>query len=206
MDSLFSIWKVDRDEALRIAESTYIVHVHDFEELIVGVKGGIEHTINCELTLAEAPLVAFVAKGQPHKLTLKLVNDEFDMWVIRFKSEFIADTIFQHYQSFMQRPNIALESGTCFNRLGLLCSLIDAEMKNTAPDLSVVRHLLSALFLMIEAEKLLAIPINRLLKLVSSSATMTSPISLGCLGRRPARPHLNLGKRWLLFCPGLLKQ
>lgn len=156
MDSLFSIWKVDRDEALRIAESTYKVHVHDFEELIVGVKGGIEHTINCELTLAEAPLVAFVAKGQPHKLTLKLVNDEFDMWVIRFKSEFIADTIFQHYQSFMQRPNIALESGTCFNRLGLLCSLIDAEMKNTTPDLSVVRHLLSALFLMIEAEKLLA--------------------------------------------------
>jgi AraC family transcriptional activator of pobA len=153
MDSLFSIWKVDRDEALRIAESTYKVHVHDFEELIVGVKGGIEHTINCELTLAEAPLVAFVAKGQPHKLTLKLVNDEFDMWVIRFKSEFIADTIFQHYQSFMQRPNTALESGTCFNRLGLLCSLIDAEMKNTTPDLSVVRHLLSALFLMIEAER-----------------------------------------------------
>lgn len=153
MDRLFTIERIDAERARQIAAQPDEVHVHDFEELIVGISGGLEHTINCEVAKVAAPLVAFVAKGQPHRLVTQVVEGQFDMWVLRFKSEFIAETVFQLYYSFHQKANVSLQMGTCFNRLGQLCELIDLEMRHPAPDLSVVRHLLSALFIMIESEK-----------------------------------------------------
>lgn len=153
MDRLFTIERIDAERARQIAAQPDEVHVHDFEELIVGISGGLEHTINCEVAQVAAPLVAFVAKGQPHRLVTRVVEGQFDMWVLRFKSEFIAETVFQLYYSFHQKANVSLQMGTCFNRLGQLCELIDLEMRHPAPDLSVVRHLLSALFIMIESEK-----------------------------------------------------
>lgn len=153
MDRLFTIERIDAERARQIAAQPDEVHVHDFEELIVGISGGLEHTINCEVAQVAAPLVTFVAKGQPHRLVTRVVKGQFDMWVLRFKSEFIAETVFQLYYSFHQKANVSLQTGTCFNRLGQLCELIDLEMRHPAPDLSVVRHLLSALFIMIESEK-----------------------------------------------------
>lgn len=153
MDRLFTIERIDAERARQIAAQPDEVHVHDFEELIVGISGGLEHTINCEVAQVAAPLVAFVAKGQPHRLVTRVVEGQFDMWVLRFKSEFIAETVFQLYYGFHQKANVSLQMGTCFNRLGQLCELIDLEMRHPAPDLSVVRHLLSALFIMIESEK-----------------------------------------------------
>ena len=153
MDSLFSIVRMDSKRALEVAQHADEVHVHDFEELIVGIKGRLEHYINCEMVTVDAPLVAFVAKGQSHRLVTRLADGDFDMWVLRFKSEFIAETVFQLYQSFHNKANVSLQTGTCFNRLGQVCELIEVEMHGPAPDLSVVHHLLSALFIMIESEK-----------------------------------------------------
>jgi AraC-like DNA-binding protein len=153
MDQLFSIVRLDKARALEIAARPDEVHVHDFEELIVGIRGRLEHYINCEMVTVDAPLVAFVARGQSHRIITRLSGGAFDMWVLRFKSEFIAETVFQLYQSFHNKANVSLQTGTCFNRLGQVCELMDVEMHSPAPDLSVVRHLLSALFIMIESEK-----------------------------------------------------
>jgi AraC family transcriptional regulator, transcriptional activator of pobA len=46
MDNLFHIFKISLDEAKIIAESDDRVHVHDFEELIVGIEGELEHFID----------------------------------------------------------------------------------------------------------------------------------------------------------------
>ena len=128
-------------------------HIHDFEELIVGMKGELEHFIDFKSNTIKAPLVSFIAKGKAHRIVTKLQNGNFDMWVLRFKGEFIADTIFQLYNSFHTNANQVLQTGACFNRLSTICEIIDQEMKNATPDLSIVRHLLSALFIMIESER-----------------------------------------------------
>lgn len=75
------------------------------------------------------------------------------MWVIRFKSELIPETVFQLYSYYHEHAMLKLPEGACFNRLITLCEIIDAEMKQKNPDLGVVRHLLSALFIMIESER-----------------------------------------------------
>src|SRR5690606_13047550 len=80
------------------------------------------------------------------------------MWVLRFKSEFIPEITFQLYNYYHDHATMKLQSGTCFNRLVSLCEIIDGEMKQKHADLAVVRHLLSALFIMIESERNKMVP------------------------------------------------
>lgn len=153
MNQLFNIFRIDATRAREIAEMPDEPHVHDFEELIVGITGNLDHFVDYRSVTIEAPLVSFIAKGKAHRIITKLQNGNFDMWVLRFKSEFIAETIFQLYNSFHNNANQVLQTGACFNRLNTICEIIDEEMKQTTPDLSIVRHLLSALFIMIESER-----------------------------------------------------
>jgi len=153
MNQLFSISRIDAVRAREIAAMPDEPHIHDFEELIVGMKGKLEHFVDFKSSTVEAPLISFIAKGKLHRIVTKLQNGNFDMWVLRFKSEFIAETIFQLYNSFHNNANQVLQTGACFNRLNAICEIINQEMKHSTPDLSIVKHLLSALFIMIESER-----------------------------------------------------
>lgn len=153
MDQLFNIFRIDEVRAKEIEAAPDEPHIHDFEELIVGMAGKLDHFVDFKSNTVEAPLVSFITKGKAHRIVTKLQNGNFDMWVLRFKSEFIAETIFQLYNSFHNNANQVLQTGECFNRLGIICEIIDQEMKQSTPDLSIVRHLLSTLFIMIESER-----------------------------------------------------
>lgn len=153
MDELFKIFKVDKTEATKISASPDEPHQHNFEELIIGIEGELEHFIDFNTNILDAPLVSFVTKCKVHRVIPKLKNGKCDMWVIRFKSEFIPEITFQLYASFHNHATLKLPSGDCFKRLVSICEIIDQEMQQENSDLSVVRHLLSALFIMIESEK-----------------------------------------------------
>ncbi|MDF1674741.1 MAG: AraC family transcriptional regulator [Vicingaceae bacterium] len=144
---------MDKAEATKISASPDEPHQHNFEELIIGIDGELEHFIDFETTTLSAPLISFVTKGKVHRVIPKLKNGKCDMWVIRFKSEFIPETTFQLYASYHNHATLKLPSGDCFSRLTTICEIIENEMQQENPDLSVVRHLLSALFIMIESEK-----------------------------------------------------
>ncbi len=153
MKNLFSINKIGVAEAQEIAGSSNHAHQHDYETLIVGIQGKLEHFIDFKSSTVEAPLVSFVARCKAHRVLPQPVNGKCNMWVIRFKSEFIAETIFQLYATYHSNANIDLQTGACFNRLNELCAIMNDEMQQAVPDLSIVRHLLSALFIMIESER-----------------------------------------------------
>ncbi|RPJ74508.1 MAG: AraC family transcriptional regulator [Alphaproteobacteria bacterium] len=153
MNQLFKIFKVDAADAQRISASPDEPHQHDYEELIIGVEGKLNHFIDFKSTIIEAPLISFVTKGKVHRVIPLLSKGNCNMWVLRFKSEFIAETIFQLYTIYHNNANLELQKGTCFNRLITICEIIDKEMQQSSPDLSIVRHLLSALFIMIESER-----------------------------------------------------
>lgn len=153
MDQLFKIFKVDEAEAAKISASPDEPHHHNFEELIIGMEGQLEHFIDFKTTTLDAPLVSFVTKGKVHRVIPKIKNKKCNMWVLRFKSEFIPEITFQLYTTYHDHATLKLQSGNCFNRLVLLCEIIHEEMQQEHPDLSVIKHLLSALFIMIESEK-----------------------------------------------------
>jgi len=153
MNQLFTIFKLDVAGAEKIMASPDEPHQHDFEELIIGMDGKLDHFIDFKSTIIEAPLVSFVTKGKMHRVIPQLSDGKCDMWVLRFKSEFIAETIFQLYVSYHNNANLKLQKGLCFNRLNTTCEMIHSEMQQPLPDLSIVQHLLSALFIMIESEQ-----------------------------------------------------
>jgi len=168
MNKLFDIFRLDANKAIEMASQPDAFFVHDFEELIIGNQGKLEHFINFRLHSIEAPLVSFIAKGKAHKIAVGLQNGNFDMWVLRFKSEFIAETIFQLYTSFHNQSDQILQTGACFNRLSTICEIIYQEMQHPAADLSTVKHLLSALFIMIEAERKKVLPDDQQIRTIQN--------------------------------------
>lgn len=153
MNQLFKIFKVDEAEATKINASPDQPHQHNFEELIIGIDGKLEHFIDFKNITLEAPLVSFVTKGKVHRVIPKLNKGKCDMWVLRFKSELIPEITFQLYAYYHDYAMLKLQRGECFNRMVSLCEIINGAMQQENPDIGVVKHLLSALFIMIESER-----------------------------------------------------
>lgn len=158
MEQLFHIFQIHEEDALRISAAPDEPHQHNYEELIVGVEGKLDHFIDFKTTIIEAPLISFVAKGKMHRVIPYLHNGKCSMWVIRFQSEFIPETTFQLYSFYHDHANIKLQPGMCYDRLTQICSMMHGEMQRPVPDLSIVSHLLNALFSMIEAERRNTLP------------------------------------------------
>lgn len=68
MENLIKIFEVFREEAVKIASAPDDPHNHDFEELLIGTEGGLEHFIDFKSEVIEAPYISFVTKGKVHRL------------------------------------------------------------------------------------------------------------------------------------------
>jgi AraC family transcriptional regulator, transcriptional activator of pobA len=158
MNQLFEIFRLNEGDALQINSSPNEPHSHDFEELLIGIKGGIGHFIDFRKTSYTAPFVSFVTKGKVHRVEPFLVNGEFDVIRIKFRSEFIPETTFQLYSYYHDHANLQLEEGECFNRMPVLCNMMLYETQQSNPDYAVIRHLLGTLFTMIESQRQKAVP------------------------------------------------
>jgi AraC family transcriptional regulator, transcriptional activator of pobA len=153
MNQLFQIFTLNEEDVNKITSAPSKPHHHDFEELIIGIEGLLEHFIDFKTTVLDAPFASFVTKGKTHRVLPATKDGKCMMWVLRFKSEFVPETTFQLYANYHDHANITMQPGTCFDRLVVLCEMIYGEMQQTVPDFAVVRHLLSALFTMIESER-----------------------------------------------------
>ncbi|MEO8151047.1 MAG: helix-turn-helix transcriptional regulator [Bacteroidia bacterium] len=153
MNHLFQVFKVTADDVKKITTSPNEPHHHDYEELLVGIAGELEHFIDFKSNTFTAPFVSFVTKGKVHRVKPGIKDGQCEIWVMRFKSEFIPETTFQLYCYYHDHANIEMQKGDCFNRLVTLCEMMFTEMQQITPDYAVIRHLLSALFTMIESER-----------------------------------------------------
>ncbi len=149
----FEILMLTEKEAEKIAYSPEGLHSHDFEELIICMEGILEHFIDFKTTNYDAPLVSFVTKGKIHRVIPKPKNGNCKIWLIKFKSEFIPETTFQLYSYYHDHATIKMQEGECFKRMVALNEMMYNEMQQATPDFSIIRHLLSALFAMIESER-----------------------------------------------------
>jgi AraC-like DNA-binding protein len=153
MTEIFKMFKIDFDEAEKIASQSNEPHNHQFEELLLGKEGQIEHFIDFRSSLMDAPFISFITQGKIHRVKPMPKEGKCDMWVIRFKSELIAETTFQLYASFHDNAGFCMKTDHCFERLDILSALIFQEYTQTACDLAVIRQLLTTLFTIIESER-----------------------------------------------------
>ena len=153
MKETFQLFQLTEKEVGQIQASENVPHTHDYEELLIGVQGSLEHFIDFTCTRMDAPFVSFVTKGKVHQVIPHLKDGVCNIWAIRFKSEFIPETTFQLYAYYHNNANIPIPADRCFKRIETICLLIRDEYMEKEPDFAVIRHLLSALFTMVESER-----------------------------------------------------
>ena len=153
MDQLFKIFRYHTKDAKTLEDKQSEAHVHDFEELIIGAKGKISHFIDFEDETVYAPFVSFVTKGKPHLLLPQIHQGECDLWVIRFRSEFMSEVIFKMYGYFHNRANVTLPGDQCFDRLMVLCQMMYDETQRPNPGLIVIKQLFMTLLTIINHER-----------------------------------------------------
>ena len=153
MNQIFHIFRVDEAEAKIISAKPDEPHIHNYEEIIIGIEGSIEHFIDFESKIVEAPYVCFVTKGKVHRIKPILKDGKCDVWVIRFTSEFVADTIFQLYTVFHNNANIFWPLYRKTGRIPVLTEMMHEELVRPNPDFSLIRHLLNAVIALVLSEK-----------------------------------------------------
>lgn len=152
MNETFKIDQVNEVGAKNIDPAANEPHTHDFEELIIGSEGQLDHFIDFKTTIYEAPYVSFVTKGKVHRAKPTIKDDKCLLWVIRFKSEFIPESTFQLYSFYHNNASFSLSPGYGFKRLDSLCEMMSDEIKQDVPDYGIIRQLLSTLFTIIKSE------------------------------------------------------
>ncbi len=158
MNETFKIYPISVEEVKHINAAPNEPHQHDYEELIVGIEGQLEHFIDFGSTWSKPPYISFVTKGKVHRVQPRLEDGKFFAWVIRFQSEFIPEIIFQLYGFYHEQANIEFERGSCFDRINTLCKMMHQEYRQESPDLAIIRHLLQAVFIMIESQRKKLLP------------------------------------------------
>jgi len=153
MHELFNIFKIDESLVEVIANNPNNPHQHDYEELIIVLKGKLSHFIDYKTQNIAAPSISFVTKGKVHRLSPELNDEQFEGWSIRFKSEFIPEITFQLYDYYHDKANFTLSDSKNANRLNKLCQLIYEEHSSPTTELSIIRELLTALFTIVESER-----------------------------------------------------
>jgi len=153
MNELFKIFLLTEERASEIASMPDEPHFHDYEELLVGVEGSLEHFIDFKQEEFDAPYISYVTKGKVHRVIPRLKNNKCSVWVLRFRSELIPETTFQLYSYYHEQANIIMQEGECFRRIPLICEMMFGEMNQPDPDYGVIRQFLSTLFTVIESER-----------------------------------------------------
>lgn len=67
-DLYFKIFRVTPVDAAGIAASPNEPHVHEFEELLIGAEGQIEHFIDFKAVNFRAPFISFIRRVPIHRL------------------------------------------------------------------------------------------------------------------------------------------
>ncbi|MDR3651343.1 MAG: AraC family transcriptional regulator [Paludibacter sp.] len=161
MEKLFHIFEITAEvvEILRAKQED--VHFHDFEELIIVTEGSLEHYVDFQVEIVEAPFASYVSLGKMHRV---IPHNDLRGWVINYQNEFIPDSKFNFYSNFFTSTSIPISPNGCTNRFVSLCEIINTEYLQENPDLSTIRHLTSGLISMIEAERKRIIPIENTVK------------------------------------------
>lgn len=155
MESIFYIERLTEEYTKEISSISFQPHQHDFEELVVYTKGKMNHFIDFNNPLLEAPVICFVNKGKIHRVQMlpDSENNYPEGWMIRFSSDFIPETKFQLYANYYNSANIPVSDPKHLKYLTSLCEMMDKESKSENVEYNIIRSLLNSLFAVMETER-----------------------------------------------------
>jgi AraC family transcriptional activator of pobA len=131
MNPQFSIFQLTESDinlsAVKVNKND--AHTHDYEELIIGIEGDIEHFIDYKTVNLSSPFVSFVTSGKIHVVQPFAVNGKCNIWALKFKSEFIPETTFQLYSYYHDRANLQISRDISIKRITAILQMMAEEMQ-----------------------------------------------------------------------------
>lgn len=170
MDQSFVIIKITQEVVDEIRLKREEAHYHDFEELVIVTEGSLEHYIDFEVEVIQAPAASYISMGKMHRV---VERDDLRGWILKFQNEFIPDSKLNFYSNFTTSPSVPLAAVRCIETFNTLCEIIHQECQREHPDMMSIRHLSAALISMLESERRSNLPIENTSK-VSQFATFTN--------------------------------
>lgn len=152
MEDIFSIFRITAAEAGKINASENEPHIHDYEELIVGVEGQLEHFIDYRSEMYTAPYVSFIAKGKLHRVRPLALDGKCLIRVIRFMTDFVPDTSFHLYAAWHDTATVELSPDGAYRHMVSLCDIIEEEWESGQNNTALIRDLLKALLTLAGSE------------------------------------------------------
>jgi AraC-like DNA-binding protein len=153
MEELFRIFHVDDKQAAKIKALPDEPHVHDYDELIIGVEGKLEHFIDFENNTLSSPFISFIARGKVHRVIPHGIDENYSIWALRFREDFLPGLTFELTRSFNFSSGFEVPRNAFFKRIISTIEMIHFEMDQPSPHLPVARDLLRALISMISSEQ-----------------------------------------------------
>ncbi len=147
------IFRVNSSVLKELVKAPNLPHRHDHEEIVVVIEGTIEHFIDFDSTLLQAPFVGFITKGKTHRISPITDAGDCDGYVIQFQSEFVSGVIFRLYQFFHDNAHIVFSTNRELKRFVALCEILDQEAQQQSSDFAIMRSLLRAMLTILESEK-----------------------------------------------------
>lgn len=161
MDKQFHIFEITKEVVEVLRAKSEEAHFHDFEEIIVVTQGSLEHYIDFQVEVSQAPFISYVSQGKMHRI---IEDPELRGWVINYQNEFIPNSKLSFYSNFITATNIPISTVGCTNNFDVLCQVIHAEYSRETLDFSTIRHLITGLISMIEAERKRNMPVESIFK------------------------------------------
>ena len=156
MQQLFNIFEVTQSNIeYRLAHPEPPCR-HDYEEIMIGTNGQIDHCIDFRMERSIAPSVVFIPMGKIHYTQ---PSKDARGWVIQYKSEFAPGTPFSTFSKFLETSCYPFAAGETIERITALCQMMNREYQMATPDYLVIRHLLCALIAMIDSERKKNLPV-----------------------------------------------
>jgi len=150
MEQPYKIIQITKEFVDIIRAKREDAHFHDFEELVIVTEGSLEHYIDFQVEVIQAPAASYIAMGKMHRV---VERDDLRGWIINYQNEFIPDSKLNFYSNFMTSTSVPLSAEGCVGKFISLCEIINTEYVQENPDMTIIRHLTSALISMIELER-----------------------------------------------------
>ncbi|MCX6267531.1 MAG: helix-turn-helix transcriptional regulator [Bacteroidetes bacterium] len=147
MNSPFTIEKITRDIVESIIENPAKPHRHDHEELIIITRGNPSHFVDFKAEVLEPPVMVYIANGKVHNF---IPDEETRGWVIRYSSDFIPQSNFNFYSTFIDNIHFQLDCDFCSSTMHDLCEIMLRENELEPVDFKITRHLLLAVLSKLE--------------------------------------------------------
>lgn len=155
-EQYIEILEFDENKSKKMAQFIFEPHNHDDEELLIITQGAMEHFIDFENTIVQAPFISFVNRGKMHRIQFRKDQDGMYPagWLLRFRNELVIDSKFIVYSNYYEYSNLEIENKPSLDRIISIMQLLRAEISETPQSATIISSLLKTMFEMIERERL----------------------------------------------------